>query len=309
MNLIKPQVGVLTAIEKVHMEFFKSLEVVAKECSAVVRLLSPESTAVLNIDNRQVAMYRESLIARTLTVGRDSEADVRAESVVIMTKDECLGLKINISYQQSVFPIFLRGVVAQHQVYAVLTASAVGLALGMKMIDIGNALESYQPPKGRVIIIDGWRGSTLIDDTYNSSPAAALAALTTLSQIPIRKKGKRVAVLGDMLELGDYTESGHRLVGQQVVPAKVDLLVTVGKLSKAIAIGAREAGLAEAKLRSFTDQGEAIDFLKDIIVQNDVVLLKGSQSARIERVVKALMKNPDQAGDLLVRQSKRWLRK
>jgi UDP-N-acetylmuramoyl-tripeptide--D-alanyl-D-alanine ligase len=175
----------------------------------------------------------------------------------------------------------------------------------MNLVTIAEALSRFEPAPGRFHIIRGMKQSTLIDDTYNASPVAVREALETLRSI----RGKRkIAVLGDMLEIGKYTLSAHEAVGR-LAGGVVDFLVTVGLRGKFIAESAVRAGLSKRSVASFTNVAEAAHFLQEKLQKGDIVLLKASQGVRMEKVVKEIMAEPARAPELLVRQNAEWLAK
>jgi UDP-N-acetylmuramoyl-tripeptide--D-alanyl-D-alanine ligase len=196
--------------------------------------------------------------------------------------------------------------------YSLLAAAAVGKARGISISRILEALNAYEAPKGRMNIIPGLNGSTIIDDTYNSSPDAVRVALETLKEI---NAGRKIAILGDMMELGKYSVDEHRKVGREAAavlasPAPTSgILVTVGLRSRATAEEAMKGGIAADSVHSFESSDEAAAFMPSIIQPGDIVLVKGSQSLRLERVTKALMLDPSKASMLIVRQEKEWLDK
>jgi UDP-N-acetylmuramoyl-tripeptide--D-alanyl-D-alanine ligase len=152
-------------------------------------------------------------------------------------------------------------------------------------------------------IIPGINGATIIDDTYNSSPVAVEEALSTLKAI--EAKGKKIAVLGDMLELGMYTEREHVRVGTYAKEC-VDVIVTIGLRAEDFITGAVAAGMDKNMTHMYPEPTAAMNYLKKHVGEHDVVLVKGSQGMRLERIVQVLMKDPEQAKELLVRQEKEW---
>jgi UDP-N-acetylmuramoyl-tripeptide--D-alanyl-D-alanine ligase len=161
-------------------------------------------------------------------------------------------------------------------------------------------------PKGRTNLITGIKETQIIDDTYNSSPKAVKAALTVLTELRARRK---IAVLGEMLELGSESEKLHQEIGREVFVRGIDLLITTGERARDIARGAKEAGMNDNLIFSFETPGETGRFLQDRITMGDLILIKGSQGVRMEKVVKEIMAEPEKAGELLVRQDEEWLKK
>lgn len=170
------------------------------------------------------------------------------------------GLNFKLIYEGNTFPVILPHVVGMHYVGQALSALACAKEIGCDMLTSIRAIEEFTTPPGRLSLIAGIHESTLIDDTYNASPKAMEGALEVLKEI----KGKRkIAVLGDMLELGKYTEQAHLEIGESVFPI-VDVLVTVGPRSKSIATGAMDSGFSKSKIHSFDTSEKASVFLKTL---------------------------------------------
>ncbi len=212
-------------------------------------------------------------------------------------------------------PIALAGAVGAHAFLPLIAAVAVGEALGVGLAECIEGLRGYEPPPGRMRLIAGLKGSLIVDDTYNSSPAAVHAALETLSLIVGRapldggiSQGRRIAALGDMLELGRHSVDEHRKAGVEAAK-HCDVLVTVGFRARDIAQAAREQGVAAENILQFDDSQRAGAELQNLLQPGDCVLVKGSQSIRMERVVEEIMLNPEQAEKLLVRQDREWKRR
>ncbi|MFA5021350.1 MAG: Mur ligase family protein [Patescibacteria group bacterium] len=309
-NLAPVDIGIITNIGPVHLEFFKTLERVAKEKSALVTKLKPGGWGALNADNKQVISLKNSVNGRFLTYGFSAAAMVRALEINLSYKREQIsGLSFKLSYNGAVVPVFLPNVLADHLVYAALAAACVAIILEINLIDIANNLQDFVPPPGRMHLLLGANGSQLIDDTYNASPEATVAAIKVLGKIdpPAGGPGAKIAVLGDMLELGDYEKRGHEEVGRAIIDNKIDQLVIVGERAKIIGRTAGDAGLKNIK--NFDSSIEAGDYLLQQVKPGDLLLIKGSQGMRMERAVKILLAQPELAPSLLVRQDEAWLRK
>ena len=177
------------------------------------------------------------------------------------------------------------------------------------MVEIATALSDFTLPKGRMNFLPGIKNTFIIDDTYNSSPEAVLLALNVLKRVRIDDKANKYAVLGDMLEIGSYTEEGHRLVGKAVVENKISQLIAVGERARDFIRGAKEVGMEDDYIFYFDKPEEAGRFLQNRIKAGDILLVKGSQGARMEKVVKELMAEPERATELIVRQEKEWKNK
>jgi UDP-N-acetylmuramoyl-tripeptide--D-alanyl-D-alanine ligase len=209
-SFVKCRVGVVSGVAPVHIEFFKTLENIAKEKSILVRSLDKDGTAVLNADDPIVAQMVEGLKASVITYGFSETATVRAFEEKVSGQDlsrqdgvEAIrGISFKISHAGSTVPVFLPCVMGQHSVNAALAAIAVGVAFNINLIRIVENLKQYRPPKGRMNLIDGIKYTLIIDDTYNSSPRPAVAALEVLAKVQLPPARHKYAVLGDMLELG-----------------------------------------------------------------------------------------------------------
>jgi UDP-N-acetylmuramoyl-tripeptide--D-alanyl-D-alanine ligase len=203
--------------------------------------------------------------------------------------------------------MMLMGALGFQHIYPLLGATAIGINEGLPLTKIKEHLLAHQSPPGRMHLLQGINGSCIIDDTYNASPVAVGQAITTMAELEVGQ-GKKIIALGDMLELGSYSSKEHVQVGEMV--AKVaDILATVGVRSRSIAEGAKKAGMPESSIVQFDDSTKAGEYLKSIVSKGDIVLVKGSQSIRMERAVEAIMAYPEDKESLLVRQDPMWLRK
>ena len=186
------------------------------------------------------------------------------------------------------------------------TAAAIALAtaLGMTVEEACEGLAAYQPPPGRTRLLHGTKGSLLIDDSYNASPAAVEEALASLTLAAGQTGHRRIAVLGDMLELGRYSHAEHERIGT-LAARHADILATVGVRARGIAEAAKQAGMKEESIYIYANAEEAAEALLPMITEKDAVLVKGSQSIRTERIVAALLENPEDMVHL-VRQDVQW---
>jgi len=315
-DLAPCDVGVLTTIAPVHVEFFKDINGVIREKQVIVTHLSAKNTAILNRDDINVWNVKEGVEAKVMGFGFEEGSDVRAVEVINKFEpdperptEEIAGTAMKLVYLGNAVPVTIPSVLGRAHVYAALVGAAVGIHFGMNMVDIAQALKNYKAPKGRMRIIKGIKHTWLLDDTYNASPLATLAAVNTLADLAIYETGKRWAVVGDMLELGSFTEKGHADVGKRVGEFGIDYLVTVGERAKDIAKAAIDAGIPEDHVYYFNSSPEAGRFLQDKIHENDLLLIKGSQGMRMEHIVKELMAEPLRAGEMLCRQDETWLKK
>ncbi|KKW47835.1 MAG: Alanine racemase [Candidatus Kaiserbacteria bacterium GW2011_GWA2_58_9] len=310
---LRPDIAVITGVPEipVHVEFFRSAEELAREKRALAEYLAPGGTLVLNGDDSHMAALCAEFAEQTVTYGMDKRLDWHAAHLSVeYEKKKPTGIRFTVDHQGAALPVSIRSALGRPRAYAALAAFAVAYTVGVGSDMVARALSAWMPPPGRMRIIPGANGSTIIDDTYNSSPAAALSALDTLKDINVPPGGKRIAVLGDMLELGRYASEAHRNVGARAA-ACADTLITVGFRARAAGKAALDAGLPEGNIREYemNESGRAGEELKNKLSEGDVVLVKGSQSMRMERAVEALMAEPERASELLVRQDPEWLTK
>ncbi len=299
-------VGVATKVGPAHLEYFGNVNGVLKEKRKIVEHLSPDGFAVLNYDDELVRSMAEKTKARIITYGLDDGADVRGVEIAYSGKGLNIeGINFKISYQGKSVPMFLPRVFGEHQLYSALAAAGTGIAFGINLVEVGEGLKNYQPPKGRMNIIPGIKDSVLIDDTYNSSPQASQAATRAIGKLETSVVTRKVAILGDMLELGETAEQEHYELGKAVAEAGFQLLIAVGQYRDELARGARENGLKG--LFVYENSDKVLENIEEIVRENDLILLKGSQGARIEKITKALMKDKSKAKDLLVRQDGKWV--
>ncbi len=306
VSWIIPDITVITRIGDVpvHVEFYKSPEEVYVEKATLAKALRPSGILILNGDEDRVLRIRDGIKCRSITYGMKEESIFRGTNVAIFYEGKNpVGTSFNLEYGGNIFPIIIRGVLGNQSVYSALAALATGSYLKLNIVDMINKLSTHINPPGRMRIIPGIKGAIIIDDTYNSSPVAAEAAIHTLKSI--KTKGKRIAVLGDMLELGKFTIDEHKKLGI-LAGEFVDHLITVGPRSKYIVEGALDAGMSEKNILEYNDSRSAGKYLEGIIHPGDIILVKGSQGIRMERTVEEIMANPEECASLLVRQEEEW---
>lgn len=310
---LKPDVAVITRFGDVpvHVEYFPSIEDLVKEKGYLAQNLKKDGVFVYNTDDPRIRAFAGLIDRRTVTYGMNPDADVVGSHVEVMyghLEDSelsfPLGATFRADYQGSSIPLRVHGALGMQHAYPLLAAFAVGVSQGMNPVTISQALEKHVPPRGRMNLVSGEKSTLLIDDTYNSSPVAVhegLAALRLLAS-----PGRKIAVLGDMLELGQYSVEEHRRVGEAAVKV-ADILVTVGIRSRATADAAMDNGMPESVVFQFDTSSEAGTFIEDEIMKpGDIFFVKGSQSMRMERIVEEIMAHPEKKEELLVRQEPEW---
>jgi UDP-N-acetylmuramoyl-tripeptide--D-alanyl-D-alanine ligase len=305
---LHPDIVVLTRMSPVpvHIEYFKDANEVLKEKMYLARALRSGGTLVVNADDPQFESAVRILDVNKVFYGTSKGALPRIVETEITYEDGALSLPrgqyavIDLGGREA--KIELRGVLGNHLMYPIAAAAGVARILHIEGI-VPEALDCFDAPKGRMRILKGVTSSVIIDDTYNSSPLACAEALKTMGSLSIR--GKKIAVLADMKELGENAESAHREIGR-LAAEKLHMLFVVGTLGKTIAVAAREAGLSAERIYMFETATEAGETLRDLVRAGDAVLVKGSQSMRMEKTVEALLEDPKEAHKLLVRQEREW---
>lgn len=310
LDLATPNISVITAIGKrpVHVEFFKSPKELASEKTKIIANLKSTETAILNYDDLAVRLSAKQTKAKTITFGFTKGSELQADNLSLnadFSQGQSLqGYSFKMRYQGKEVPVRLKNIFSKTQIYAVLAAAACAISMKFNLIEISEALYDYQAPKGRMNLIPGIKGTYLIDDSYNASPEATLSALNVLKEI--KTSGRKIACLADMLELGVMTIEAHKDVGKSASQS-ADFIVAVGKASEYIAGEAIKIGFPKDKVFMFQNSEEAGLFIQNKILKTgDVVLIKGSQGMRMEKITKELMAEPEKAPELLVRQGKEW---
>ncbi len=313
LSFVRPDIAIVTAISEipVHLENFNSVKELAKEKLKIIKQLPENGAAIINHDNQIIKKYLPKINQKIVGFGLSGSAEIKADNVLLDSKELMLddgirGLSFKLHYEKSSLPVRLPYILAEHQIYAALAAVACGLIFDMNLIEIAEVIKKLRPPKGRLNIIAGIKGTTIIDDTYNASPDSTQAALNLLQKLSAG--GRKIAILGDMKELGIKSEEAHKKIGQ-VVSESADILVAVGQDAQYIAEAAQKNGISSDKIYYFTDSSQAGKFIQNSVLRsNDIILVKGSQALRMEKIVKEIMADPLRAAELIVRQEKKWLK-
>ncbi len=277
-EISQPRIGVVTNIGTVHAERAGSQKAIFRGKSELVKSLPADGVAILNLDDPWVSKMAKLTKARVFFYGLDPEADLWADNVEGLGLE---GIRFQIHYRHETLHVHIP-MIGQHSVHTALRAAAVGLADHLTWQEIIDGLRQGQTQL-RLTAVRTESGALLLDDTYNASPESMLAALNLLAELD----GHKVAVLGDMLELGQYEKQGHEMVGVRAAEV-ADTLVTIGRLGHLIAESARWAGMRSGKIIEFEDTDEAISHLQKALTEKDVVLVKGSHGIRMDRIVTAL---------------------
>lgn len=314
ISIAPPTISVVTSVAEAHSEFFGSIDDVAKEKATLVRALSEKGLAILNNDDPRVTAMRKEMHCPAVYFGASEGSDVRILSTSIVTEPnesghiQPVGIAMTVEVNGRQHELALRGTIGRPQALSVAAALAVAQAFKIPATQAIERLTSdYHGIAGRTRVIPGIKGTTVIDDSYNAaSPLGVISALRDLASIPMTAGQRRIAALGDMRELGLYSDKAHQDVGHVVADIDIDFLVTCGTLGRAIAHAAIGQGFPESHTRSFETSEEAGVFLQELILPGDLILIKGSQGSRMEKAVKEIMAEPLEAPFLLVRMSDEW---
>lgn len=276
-EIARPEVGVITNVGPAHLESLGNMENVAEAKMEILRALDERGYGVVNGDDSLILSRLEGLKAKVSTFGFGESCEIRPDRVLDLGGGahgfEIGGIRIALK------------VPGRHNVMNALASIAVGRILGIADQEAGVALAGLKPAKMRMEIIET-KGIHLLNDSYNANPASMAAALETLSSLV---GTRRLAVLGDMLELGDISEEAHWKVGAQVAEHKIDILVTFGERAKGIAAGAQKKGVR--RLKMCRTKEEVMEFMREILKPGDAVLVKGSRGMKMEEIVNALVED------------------
>ncbi len=313
-GIAQPDVSVFTRVSPVHVEHFRTVEALAEEKASILEHTKKAGLCVLNKDDKRVLGLAGHASAPVSTYGYADGADVQATDYRLETREDFSfepgerfsTMRLSVQTPKDQVVVELDNVLGRASGSAVLPAILVAQHLGLTQEEILSKIGDITFEPGRMNALPGIKGALLIDSSYNAAPASMAEALNVLSEFHVAESARRVAVLGHMAELGSYTEQEHRMLGMRAAEAGVDLLVCVGQMTQDTHEAAIEAGIPEEHVQHFDDAVEAGRWMDREIRKGDVVLVKGSQSARMERVVKDLMAEPLRAKDLLVRQSEYW---
>ncbi len=279
-DIALPQVGVVTNVGTVHAERAGSQEAIARGKAELVQALppAPEGVAILNFDDSWVRKMEEKTKARVFFYGLSPEAHLWADNVVGLGLE---GIRFRLHYAGETLHVKIP-LIGRHSVHTALRAAAVGLAEGMNWQEILEGL-SQGHTQLRLAAVRSETGALLLDDTYNASPESMLAALNLLDELD----GRKVAVLGDMLELGPYERGGHEMVGLRAAQV-AEVMLTLGERAHIFAEAARRAGMKKSSIVEFNEFEPLVEWLKANLTRDDAVLIKGSHGLRMERITSML---------------------
>jgi UDP-N-acetylmuramoyl-tripeptide--D-alanyl-D-alanine ligase len=308
---LRPDIVIVTKFGDlpVHIEFFKSANELLAEKSNLIKSAKENGLVILNGDDQKSRSLKELAGGRrAVTFGFEEGSDLLGSNYEIAYNDLRgrklpSGINFKVNWSGSCLPVKIRGVVGRQHGYPVLAALALASERNLNMVTAIHSFENFTPPAGRMKLIGGIKNSLIIDDSYNSSPVALEEALKTLTEI--KTEGKKIAIIGDMLELGKYSSDAHLKAGRQVAKS-ADFLITVGIRARGLAEGALENGMADSNVIQFDTSAEAGREVVKYLSSGDIILIKGSQGTRMEKVVEEIMAEPEKKSELLVRQDAEW---
>ena len=281
-KIAPPDIGVVTNVGKTHIELLGSINKIAQAKSELIQSLGNKDTAILNADDKRVKKMSSLTDGDIVYYSIDQDADLKGEQIKTLADKNSLAFKLN--YQESLIDIILP-IPGEYNVYNALAAAAVGLELNLGLEDIKKGLATAAVTEKRNQIITVSENIKIINDTYNANPTSVKAGLKTLNQIAEKRK---IAVLGDMLELGRLAEKEHYKLGATIIKEDIDYLITIGDLAREIAHGAEEQGLNKSKIFTYNKKEKVIVKLKELMKAEDTILVKASRGMRLEEIVASI---------------------
>jgi len=307
-SFIKPHIVVFTKLNEIppHVEFFKGKENLYKEKFLLAGAAKKGGTLIINKDDPEIVRLSEPYSAgrEVISFGFSEGADVRASDEHIRYKNGIPeGVSFKINAYGNVIPVFVPGTLGEGYIYAALSALSVAKALDINLVEAASSIASFTPPPGRMRILKGINGSVIIDDSYNASPDAMLSSIHAFKKL--RNSGRKILVLGDMLELGGETLGAHQKIGEEF-GEEISSIYLVGPRARFMAEGKKKGGTRQNQIHPIGGSVEAGDILSKKLKEGDTVLIKGSQGIRLEKVIEKILANQDEKEVLLVRQEAEW---
>lgn len=284
-------IGVITNIQSSHLRLFTSKELVAHEMKSLVVKLPEEGTVILNADDPLVLNMQDQTKAKVITFGQAAEATIK---LLRFQRLDTYGFACELNIANKTHELHLPNIVAPHHIPHILAALAVAHTMQVNMNQAIQRLQSIKPPPGRMKLLKGHNNAKLLDDSYSASPEGMLAALNLLKELPSKRK---IAILGDILDLGAQTLTAHRQVGESSADI-ADVLVTVGDNMRHAGAIALERGNVD--IHHFDKSQDVGKWLHDFMHQDDLVLIKGSRDMHMEQVVRRLLADPDKDSNKII---------
>mgnify|MGYP001616267521 CR=1 FL=1 len=286
LKLAKPKIAVVTRIFFAHSQFLGNIDEIIDEKGKLIQQLPKDGFAILNWDDLGCRKLAEKTDAEIIYFGKDQKkCSIWADKIRIENYKTIFELNYGVERVEINFQLL-----GEHQIYPALAAAAVGILEGISLVQIKKALEELKPAEHRMEPIQGFNGSIIVDDTYNSSPAAVEAALDSLMSIPARR---RILVLGEMRELGEYSDEQHRQIARKIYKEKPDFVFLGTGEAQIIADELLRLGFWEEKLESNLQNPQIVSKLLKLLGRGDLCLIKGSRALRMDEVVKRVVKKYD----------------
>lgn len=280
------QMGILIVTHSTDIppdkDFFAGEKDEIKQIDELVKKLPPQNYLVLNYDDETVREIGDNSRLKKIYFGFSEKAEIFVSDIKLNH-----GTNFKINYKGSVVPFWLENTFGKEQIYGALATAAVGITFGLNLVEISQSLKKYQPPAGKMRLLEGINGSYIIDNTEEVTPFSMIEAIKILEKIPGFKK--KIAVLGDILSVGKYTIEAHERIGE-TIGKNIDFLFTIGQRAKFIAKEAFERGMDKNKIFSFEDVESSIEKLKEIIKRDDLVLITGSKEIKMTKIVDEIRK-------------------
>lgn len=282
-QLAKPNIGLITYIGEApsHLEFYKNIDQLINEKSKIIQVLNNNDFGILNIDDPKINKLKDKFLSKIFTFGFDKNADVQISDFEYNN-----GSVFNITFKKEIIKINLKYCLGKPFAYSVAAAVCCGLAIGIKLREMINSFDNLKPAPGRMNMLAGIKEFFVIDDTYNASPASVKSALEVLNQLSANRK---ISVLGDMKELGEISKKEHLEIGR-LASTISSLIFIVGEQAKYIKQGAINNGFDKSKIYHFENSNEASIAVENIVKSGDLILIKGSRSMKMEKIVKRIVK-------------------
>jgi len=294
VSIARPSRAVITKLGTAHLQFFKSLDELYAEKFKLAEAINDEGWIIYNADDDKLSSLVEKSTKRSIGFGFSDTAEIRAEQAsLVIDSAGIVGQGFKLIYRGSTIPVILPNALGRPAIYAALAAAATAASYDINGLEVAQTLREVKQPAGRMQLISGKNNSLIVDDTYNASPDSVFEGLKALQEVPAEKKKRVWVVLGSMKELGELSKQSHQEVAKAATEI-ADIVVAVGEEAKDV-----------SKLW-FPDSEQAADYLIDKVEAGDLLYIKGSQAARMEKIVKILMTEPEKADTLLVRQGKEW---
>ena len=310
LSIVSPKIGIVSNVGITHLQYFRDKKQILKEKTKLLKQLPENGLAIFNYNDQELRAFSKKLNRPVLSYGFRAGADVRATDLKIGYSPGlgeglslAQGVSFRVHYKTIYLPVELPNVISKALVYPILAATALGLHLGMNLVEIAKNLKDFRTLPGRMRLLRGKRENLIIDDSYNSAPDSVKAAMEILALVKSRKK---TVILGDMLELGSQEEPAHKELAKLIFPVAGKVFL-VGKRTAMTHRELRKLGFPKDKIFHFHLVTRLIKKLPRLIGKGEVILVKGSQGLRLEKAVEILVSRKKRK--FLTRQDKYWRRK